>query len=388
MKDWVIADNPVVGSILRKIVSVVVDGGAELHPSLRMMESDGAMWLSCEDHSPAAAQEKDESSLVRMPRELLVPLDGASWEDRTDRLALIKHPAGLSPVQIELLDLHISLYNAAGKLPWFVQYHPGVLLQDNPSVLSAVLRLRPEQEVTWMTQAEVFVKTRLCWIEPDELNLQENENGEESSNGSYGIFPVIDIINNRHDAPRFTWQDNTVSVKMETGRGSPECFAHYGGRRDVLDLALGLGYLDHTTPYAHSAPVQVTVPGFGILAVEGVTAKPMHLLDPPRVKFSDEGLILSHLTCNINNPERLHVVLALALQGALRRSRPPEHPNGDPLAFGMVMNALVKENRTLLAGVELAAAPLTDQWPAADLLIRACRRQAELFERGLPVRSP
>jgi hypothetical protein len=352
------------------------------------MEHDGAMWLSCEDPSPIDAQENEQRSLVRMPRELLVPLDGAKWDDRTDRFVLINSPDGLSPLQCELLDLHISLYNTAGKLPWFVRNHPGVLLQDNPSVLSAVLRLRPEQEVVWITHAESFIHTRLCWIQPEEASLQQKENGVESSNGSPGLFPVIDIINNRHDAPRFTWQDNTVSVKVDPGRASAECFAHYGGRRDVLDLALGLGYLDHTTPYAHSAPVQVNVSGFGTLTVEGVTAKPSHVLDPPRVQFTAEGLSLSHLTCNINKPERLHVALALAVQGALRRCPPVGHPKGDPVPLGVVMDALVNENRKLLAGVELASAPFTDQWPAADLLIRACRRQTELFEKGMATKSP
>lgn len=390
MKDWVIADNPVVGSILRKIVSVVVDGGAELHPSLRMMEKNGALWLRSEHSSPMAALEREECSLVRMPPELLVPLDGSSWEYRTDRLVLIQSPEGLTPVQRELLDLHIALYNTAGKLPWFVRNHPAVLLQDNPSVRAAVLRLRPEQEVTWITPADAFIKTRLCRFQ----RLTENGSGQsanEKVKGRLGLLPIIDLFNNRHDAPRFGFSGcGGVSVRSDSLRTSSECFAnYYGVILDVLDLALGSGYLDHTTPYAHSAPVEAQVPGFGTLAVEGVIAKkPAQGLDPPRVQFTAEGLSLSHLTCNTQKPERMHVALALAVQGALRRraSLGKATPEGTPTAG--VLAALVMANLALLADVEQAAAPLREQWPSADLLISACRRQAELFAKGMAVQSP
>ena len=354
------------------------------------MENKGSLWLSCEHFSPMATLEREDCSLVRIPPELLVPLDGARWDDRTDRLELIESPEGLSPVQRELLDLHISLYNSAAKLPWFVRNHPAVLLQDKPSVRTAVLRLRPEQEFTWITPAGAFIKTRLCRFQ----RLAENASGQADNGkvkGRLGLLPIIDLFNNRHDAPRYGFSDcGGVSVRLDPLRTSSECFANYNGFiLDVLDLALGSGYLDHTTPYAHSAPVEVRVQGFGTLAVEGVIAKkPAQGLDPPRVQFTVEGLSLSHLTCNTNKPERLHVALALAMQGAVRRSVSlgKAVPEATPTAGALA--ALVMANQALLADVEQAAAPLREQWPSADLLIRACRRQAELFAKGMAGPSP
>ncbi|MCT0231172.1 hypothetical protein KQ306_09965 [Synechococcus sp. CS-1324] len=351
------------------------------------MESDGSMWLSCDDSSPIAANEKEDCSLVRMPSELLLPLDGISWEERSDRLVLITSPDRLSPVQCELLDLHIELYNATGKLPWFLLNHPDVLLQESPSILSAVGRLRPGKKVAWTTHAAAFLKTRMCKFRPTPKNVLEALEGEMSQE-SQGIVPIIDLLNNKYDAPRFAFYDHGgISVRVDPLRASSECFAHYyKGRHDVLDLALGSGYLDQNTPFAHSAPVEVRVPGYGSLAVEGVTAnKPTHLLDPPRVQFTDAGLSLSHLTCNIHKPQGLRVALALALQGAFRGKGLQGSAAVEPIPIAGFLEALVEANQALLADLEQAAAPLTEQWPSADLLIRACRRQADLFEKGMAV---
>jgi hypothetical protein len=282
-------------------------------------------------------------------------------------------------VQLELLDLHIALYNAAGKLPWYFRNHPDSLLQEHPSVHETVLRLRPKEDVEWVTLGESFINTRQCWIEP--LNDDKAQLGGEKNKGRWGIFPVLDRINNRHDSARFHWQNSFVSVKFERDPQTNECFAHYGGRRDVLDLALGLGYLDHSTPFAHSAPLQVTVPGLGTLVVEGLTSAPLHVLDPPRVQFTQEGLTLSHLTCNILKPERLRVALLLAVQGAVRRNSGQATVDLPPMAPAFL--ALKKANQALLADVEAAAGPFQANWPSAELLIKACRRQAELFEMGM-----
>jgi hypothetical protein len=41
-----------------------------------------------------------------------------------------------------------------------------------------------------------------------------------------------------------------IKARQPSGR---ECFANYGHRRDVLDLALHYGHSDLSTPFAHSA---------------------------------------------------------------------------------------------------------------------------------------
>ncbi|MFM2438391.1 MAG: hypothetical protein RLZ55_1210, partial [Actinomycetota bacterium] len=42
-------------------------------------------------------------------------------------------------------------------------------------------------------------------------------------------------------------------------------------------------------------------------------------LDPPRISRTDDGLAMSHLTFNRRHPERFHVPLRMALQGAAQQ---------------------------------------------------------------------
>ncbi len=76
-------------------------------------------------------------------------------------------------------------------------------------------------------------------------------------------------------------------MRMATAQpeDSGECFAHYGHRRDRLDLALHYGHSDPSTPFAHCAPMQISVEGVGLIQVERQgQGRPAHPLDPPRVE--------------------------------------------------------------------------------------------------------
>jgi hypothetical protein len=372
MSNCVLAENPLVEQHLSRILAVVRSQGATWHPGLRIVERDGMFALHCLE--PAKAGTGDQP-LVRMPRELLVPTAGVEWEESRDRLALAQIPDGLSAVQRELLELHVALYNAAGKISRLERRSPARLAAQRPVVLEALRGLRPDVEEDPRSLPEWFLTTRKCWVRP--LTDADQEAGHSA------LFPILDLVNNHHAAAHFDWDDHGVSLAVSQPTGSSECFLHYGGRRDVLDLALHLGYVDRTTPFAHSAPVAVDVEGIGPLMVEALRSKPAHPLDPPRVRFGEEGIALSHLTCHRDHPERLCLVLALMTQGALRKQGQSVDAPSRGKAAAEVCRALAQANLKLLAALETAALPVADDWPAARLLVEASRLQGEILETVL-----
>jgi hypothetical protein len=143
------------------------------------------------------------------------------------------------------------------------------------------------------------------------------------------LMPLIDMLNHHPQGAPFQVDDSRLSVRVAQPTGDGECFAAYGGRRDVLDLALHYGYLDTATPFAFSAPVSVEVEGLCHIRVVAGRTRPAHPLDPPRTQWDGETLELSHLCAHGVHPERLQTVLRLPLlpiarKRAMGRMRPTD----------------------------------------------------------------
>jgi hypothetical protein len=161
--------------------------------------------------------------------------------------------------------------------------------------------------------------------------------------------------------------------------GSSECFAHYGHRRDVLDLALHYGYSDLNTPFAHSAPLEIHVDGIGMISVkyQGLRA-PIHPLDPPRVEITSDGIKISHLCCNLKHPQRATTMLRLALQGTLqKRGHSPVAASG---LADRGLQAVAVESLHRLRQLQQIISKETN--PGADILTSAIARQIDIVNRS------
>ena len=192
-------------------------------------------------------------------------------------------------------------------------------------------------------------------------------------------MPLIDLLNHNHQGAPYQISDGAMRIKAAQA-GSRECFAHYGNRRDVLDLALHYGHCDHSTPFAHSAPLEITVEGVGTIRVEHQGQRaPLHPSDPPRVTLEPDGLKLSHLCCHQEHPERVQTMLKLALQGSLKRSGHGEIGSQQLAQKGL--NAIGEANLRLLD--QLADATQSSLHPGAATLAAAAHRQALIIQAVL-----
>ncbi len=362
MKLAIASDQPATTALLGEIAHLCAAHGAQWHPELQVEVAQGSLRL--------LAPPSNRGELITMPTELLVPIAGARWAESTEELQLLEPPPSASAVQQELLQLHVALYNATGKVPWWSSQHPARLVDASAHVAAALAPLKPGHgHKLERSAAEGFLATRSFGWKPSP---------DQGDRGPV-LMPLIDLLNHHHMGAPYAISDGAMRIKAAQAGGC-ECFAHYGHRRDVLDLALHYGHCDHSTPFAHSAPLEITVEGVGTIRVEHQGQRaPVHPLDPPRVTLEPDGLRLSHLCCHQEHPERVQTMLVLALQGSLKRGG---HGEIDARQFAQKgLNAIGEANLHLLN--QLAAAAQSSPHPGAATLAAAAHRQAFIIQAVL-----
>ncbi len=362
MKLAIASDQESATALLQEIAKLCAAHGAEWHPQLQVEVDHGAMRL--------LAPPETTGELITMPTELLVPIEAAQWSDASDALHLLEPPAAATAIQQELLQLHAGLYNATGKLKWWSTQHPARLVESSPELAAAMALLKPRHgSQIERSAANGFLATRSFGWRLDPAQEQRQQ----------VLLPLIDLLNHHHRGTPFRISDRAMRIKAAQA-GGLECFAHYGNRRDVLDLALHYGHCDHSTPFAHSAPLQITVEGVGSICVEHQGQRaPVHAFDPPRVTLEPDGLRLSHLCCHQDHPERVQTMLKLALQGSLKQRGHDAAEARQLVKRGL--NALGDANVRLLD--QLAVAAQSSTHPGAATLAMAAQRQASIIQAVL-----
>lgn len=358
----IISDQPTATALLQEIAQLCVGHGAQWHRELQVEVAEGVMRL--------LAPPGTTGPLISLPTDLLVPIGEAQWSSSPDSLELLQPPEEATPVQRELLQLHTELYNATDKLHWWSNQHPG-RLAETPSDIAAYLGLlkpghRAQAE---RSAAEGFLATRSFGWRPNPEQQQRHP----------VLMPLIDLLNHHHKGAPFRVEDGAMQIKAKQA-GRRECFAHYGRRRDVLDLALHYGHCDLSTPFAHSAPLEIAVEEIGHIRIEHQSQRaPVHPFDPPHVTLEPDGLSLSHLCCHLDHPERVQTMLSLALQAQLKRSG---HDAASALRLAQSgLNAIGETNVRLLD--QLVAAAQASSHPGSTTLAAAAGRQASIIAAAM-----
>ena len=335
--------------------------GTQWHRALQVEVSQGGMRL--------LAPPGTTGPLISLPTDLFVPISGVQWSSSPQTLEILQTAKEATPVQRELLQLHAYLYNATGKLRWLSNQHPGRLAETSIDVAVSLELLKPGHRAqAERSAAEEFLTTRSFEWQP---------NPEQQPH--LVLMPLIDLLNHHHHGASYRIDDGVMQIKAQQA-GGLECFAHYGHRRDVLDLALHYGYCDLSTPFAHSAPLEIAVEGIGRVHIEHQGQRaPVHPFDPPRVTLEPDGLRLSHLCCHRDHPERVQTMLSLALQAHLKRGG---HDAASAFRLAQSgLHAIGKANVLLLD--QLVAAAQASSHPGAPILVAAAQRQSSIIRAVL-----
>ncbi len=135
-------------------------------------------------------------------------------------------------------------------------------------------------------------------------------------------MPVIDMINHHERGAMWQLGEDGLTVCVAKPTMDNQCFVSYVRRGDPLDLALAHGFLAEASTVVRSAPITVEVDGILSIDVAGERLDVLNVLDPPRVRIEQGRLRLSHVTFDVERPDRLFDILQLAVSAYVRRQSP------------------------------------------------------------------
>jgi hypothetical protein len=186
--------------------------------------------------------------LITMPTELLVPIAGARWGVSTDELTLLEPPPCASAVQEELLQLHIALYNATGKLCWWSQQHPAGLVEASAAVADALAPLKPahRREPKERSAAEGFLATRSFGWKPN----------PDQGDRVPVLMPLIDLLNHHHRGAPFRMSGGAMRIQ-----------AAQAGSRERVSTMLRLALQGSLKRRRHTEQVAARLAEQGLQAV-------------------------------------------------------------------------------------------------------------------------
>ena len=360
-------DDPAIAASLEAMRQLVVARGGLVHPAACVEARDGSLRVIC--HEPLAQGQP----LFKVPDLLLVSIDGLIWSNSDAKMQLADRPSHLSADQVELLDIFVTIYNCSGKLNW-VREQATMVLSRDAEFAAQVDLVRPFHATEAPSAAAAFLKTR----------SYSSKHAQAGMENKTCIMPLIDFMNHHLDGSKYRHADGWLQIDASYSARSEECFINYGEYRDPLALALGHGYLDPHTPFAHSVPLTLDLAGFGRLQVIGKRLVAKHRADPPKVAFLEDGLSLSHLAGNAQAPHYLAATLRLAMMASGKRRGIAEAVTERALAE--LPTAILAANRKRLAAFR-AYLDTKTELPLASLLSDASQFQLANLEKALAVRG-
>lgn len=273
---YVDSDDEFVADLLAGTLEVVAELGGWVHPQARLVARDGQLSLTC-----GAAR---GTPLVRLPSAAFLPVGRVAWAPGADQLEILQAPDDLTGAQVELLHLQVALHNACRKLPWLARTHPVLDARLPDDVIEAVHRFRPSFRMRQPSAAELLWSLRAFRLP-----------GVPGGTPEPMALPIVDLLNHHHQGSTGQWTGSSFDVDVRTPVGTAECALDYGLQRDAIGMAVVYGFADLDAPLAHSAPVDVDVPGVGSVRVLARGRSRTGRLLPPVVTPDAHGATVSRV---------------------------------------------------------------------------------------------
>lgn len=243
------SDSPALVNAVQRLVALLTDAGATLHPGLRIVHRgrELSVWADGED-----------PWLLRIPEATLVPVEGITWSDEPP--LRIAQARGLTALQRQVLESCVDVMREAGTWEHYRATHPRATITD-PQAVEVIRSLHPAFSPD--SSAAGMLKTRTI-----RMSLHDDEPA------SY-LMPLLDLVNHHPAAPVYLPEDGFLGIATAQDDVGGEAFVSYGSARDVLGIALAYGYVDERITRANALPGEYPLPGGGILRVVRAS-RPQH----------------------------------------------------------------------------------------------------------------
>lgn len=233
-------------SIVTDIAECLTREGARIDARLIVMERGGHLAV-------ASDTGQQGEPFIDLPTQVLVPIDNLTWADESDQVRLVGGSETLTPVQSELLDLHIALWNATDKLATFRAAHPRAAILESAELRDAIALVRPG--LTPGDSTRDMLRTRTFSLRA----------GDSTSSV---IMPILELANHHPKGAPYRLRDGRLGAEYHFVDDTGLTYVHYGPHRDAIDLACLYGYATDITTFIVSVPLTVDLHDFGTLVIE------------------------------------------------------------------------------------------------------------------------
>jgi hypothetical protein len=279
------SDSSNLSLALGHLVEVMIQAGAQFHPSLRIVDTGGGL---------SAWADGDEPCLMSIPKGTLVPVDQITWSEEPP-LRLVATPDHLTPLQRSVLEACTDVMATAGTWEYFRATHPRATITD-PGAIAIIQSLHPA--FVSASSAAAMIKTRTIRLPLDDTGPQ-----------SY-LMPLLDLVNHHPKAPAYAGDNELLSISTWRSGPEGECFVSYGSTRDVLGIALAYGYLDENITRVTALPGEHSIPSGGTLRL----IRTSH----PTSTYEHDALTITGAAWDASDPSVQHQTLLAPIERHMR----------------------------------------------------------------------
>ena len=267
----IVADNRDVERCLEKILAEARSGGAEFAPSLVLRCVGG-------DLSVESAPESTEQVLIRLPEETLVPVGLFGLQLQGDDIVIASIDPAVSAKGRTLCESMLELYNLTGKIGWYRRTSPPLFLRSRPELAQLIARSLEEPRRRSFT-------TPMRDGEENHIVLQRflgsrwfGFSDDTGAAPTRVLMPIVDLMNHHEHGSPFenAGIEGGRFLRIQRAKKMPreerECFVRYGPY-DAMEMLLAYNFVDESASFVRSIPMEITLPGVGMLAIRAMKKK-------------------------------------------------------------------------------------------------------------------
>lgn len=256
---------------LQTLCRLLLDNGAWLHRELVIHAENGD--LSLRSARPGTGR----ASYLRVPVQLMPALqDYLLLVDKDRQLKAAPLRDSIDPLQQQVMQLMLELYNQTGKLAQWEASYPGFAWHDQEALLRHLFSARPGSACQQAYASQQNFRQGDGLLPPGFLSQSFMYSRKFLLRGSYRpqlgskpedrhvLMPLIDLLNHHSAAEGYRIYERPQPVSMRVfsrpQETSGELFVCYN-RFDALDTLLLYGFVDVSCPFFFSVPCSIQVAG-------------------------------------------------------------------------------------------------------------------------------
>jgi hypothetical protein len=351
--------DSVVRLSLQRIADAVTANAGEIHPKLTIHHHGERLWITC-------AADQGSGPLLVVPNELFVPVTQLEWAGIDGKLQFTGSTDSLSPVQKQLLDDMLAIYNQTGKLTQVAERFPAQLLPSDPLLLNWLQEAHSSYKLPKDNPARQFIGTRLNEMPP--------EKGDDPAVGY--LMPLIDYLNHHPFGPKYQRTESGAwRIPLEYPiTGSDECFVRYS-KTDSLSIAVWHAYYDPHPRHVAALDCELNLselPPIRIRASFAANRK----VNAPRLENTEAGVTLHDVVLEKSQRTTLRTFIGLAVRSKRRELAQPE---AETVADELIQLLIEANHRKYTELRELCRID-AEQFPLRPLFGQVAEHQLALLE--------